>query len=67
MIGQTISHYRILEKLRQTNGGQVGEVPNFPTSLRVVGSLSIPACLTEFFEAGRRPPSSGGSCMKGHI
>jgi hypothetical protein len=40
MIGQMISHYEILEKL--------GEVPNFPTSVRVEGSLSI-------------PPSFGGS------
>jgi len=36
MIGTTVSHYRIIEKL--------GEVPNFPTSVsrRVGGSLSIP-------------------------
>jgi hypothetical protein len=36
MIGQTISHYKILQKL--------GEVPNFPTNVfqRVGGSLSIP-------------------------
>jgi len=26
MIGQIISHYKILEKLRQEDGGQVGEV-----------------------------------------
>jgi len=40
MMGQTMSHYKILEKL--------GEVPNFPTSMRVEGSLSM-------------PPSCGGS------
>jgi len=46
MIGRTISHYRILEKL--------GEVPDFPTSVfqRVVGSLSIPL---ERSESGSGP------------
>ena len=36
MVGQIVSHYKILEKL--------GEVPNFPTSVfqRVDKSLSIP-------------------------
>jgi hypothetical protein len=36
MIGQAVSHYKILEKL--------GEVPKFPASAsqRVVGILSIP-------------------------
>jgi len=38
MIGRTVSHYRILEKL--------GEVPTFPTSLRVDISLSIPHILS---------------------
>lgn len=32
MIGSTISHYKILEKLRQTNGGQVSEVRLVPQS-----------------------------------
>ena len=44
MIGQTISHYKILEKPRQINGGQVGEVRNSPTSdfQRVVENFRIP-------------------------
>ena len=33
MIGQTIAHYKILEKPRQINGGQVGEVRNSATSV----------------------------------
>ena len=40
MIGQTISHYKILEKPRHKDGGQVGEgrmgivykVPKFPAN-----------------------------------
>ncbi|MBI4546726.1 MAG: hypothetical protein HY707_02005 [Ignavibacteriae bacterium] len=44
MIGQTISNYKIMEKLRQKDGGQVGEVRKFPTSVsqRVVGIFRIP-------------------------
>jgi hypothetical protein len=67
MIGQTISHYKILEK-PPTSSGQVGEVPTFPTSLRMVGMLSISrfldsASIAGFWEA--EPLFSSGS-GKGH-
>ncbi len=44
MIGTTISHYKIIEKPRQINGGQVGEVPKSPASAfqRVEVILRIP-------------------------
>ena len=48
MIGQTISHYKILEKLY--------EVPNFPKSdsQRVVGSARIPTLLVESCLRGKQ-------------
>ena len=53
MIGSTISHYKILEKLR--------EVPNFPASAfqRVAENLSLPAEYVPQWQAGI-PPFSGG-------
>ena len=55
MIGQTISHYTILEKPRQINGGQVGEVRNSPMSVfqRVVDNFRIPAGHINIKLAGR--------------
>ena len=55
MIGQTISHYTILEKPRQINGGQVGEVRNFSVSdfLQADENFRIPAVHINIKLAGR--------------
>ncbi len=65
MIGEVISHYapkahppladKILDKPRQINGGQVGEVRNSSTSdfQRVVENFRIPACHINIKLAGR--------------
>jgi hypothetical protein len=60
MIGQTISHYHILEKL--------GEVPNSPTSVptRVAATLSLPAISTNPWQAGIPTPFVG-SCNLRYI
>ncbi|MBF8296474.1 MAG: hypothetical protein HW389_3019 [Bacteroidetes bacterium] len=44
MIGQTILHYKILEKPRHKDGGQVGEVRNFPANApqRAAENFRIP-------------------------
>jgi hypothetical protein len=39
MIGKTILHYNILEKLRPKDGGQVGEARLLPTIKIVIGEL----------------------------
>ena len=56
MIGQTISHYKILDKLGEVprpNDRSVGRAKS-PTSvsLRVVATLSLPASLNSWRQAG---------------
>ena len=87
MIGQTISHYapeahppmadKIIEKPRQKDSGQVGEVRNSPTPAcvpkstsagrsvfqRVVDNFRIPACHINIKLAGR-PLLFSGSGIK---
>jgi hypothetical protein len=68
MIRQMISHYEIIEKPRQKDGGQVGEggmFENHPRTFLVSGCDFQPARLREFTMAGGNPPkrSVGGGVL----